>query len=131
MPDHVVERVSEALNGRGKAVRGARIMMCGVTYKRDVDDVRESPALDIIETLTKRGAIVAYHDNHVPRLEHNNTILHNQPLDQVSEFDCVVITTDHSDVDYRALVEKARLVVDTRNATKAVRGVFAERIILL
>ena len=131
MPDHVVERVSEALNGRGKAVRGARIMMCGVTYKRDVDDVRESPALDIIETLTKRGAIVAYHDNHVPRLEHNNTILHNQPLDQVSEFDCVVITTDHSDVDYRALVEKARLVVDTRNATKAVRGVFAERIVLL
>jgi UDP-N-acetyl-D-glucosamine dehydrogenase len=131
MPEFVAVKVADALNDRGRAVRGAKILVCGVTYKRDIDDLRESPALDIIELLQRRGAQVSYHDRHVPLLDHGGATVPNVPLDRLAEFDCVVIATDHSDVDYGALVENARLVVDTRNATRGLRGRFPGRIVLL
>ncbi len=120
MPRYVVNKVAEALNDEGKAVRGARIAVLGVAYKRDVDDVRESPALDIIQLLVERGALVSYHDPHVPslRLEHEKT-MHSVVLNSewLSSADCVVIVTDHSAYDFGWIVEHSRLLMDTRNAT--------------
>src|SRR4051812_4191103 len=131
MPEFVVVKVSEALNDRGKAVRGSKILVCGLTYKRDIDDVRESPALDIIELLHRRGAEVSYADRHVPSLRHGDLTVPSVPVERAGEFDCVLIATDHSDVDYAALVQRARLVVDTRNATRNVRRVYAEKVVTL
>jgi UDP-N-acetyl-D-glucosamine dehydrogenase len=131
MPEFVVVKVADALNEQSKAVRGSRILICGVTYKRDIDDVRESPALDIIQLLQKRGAEVAYSDPHVSALSHGELVIPAVDISRAGEFDCVVIATDHSDVDYRALVERARMVVDTRNATRAVRADFRHKIIPL
>jgi len=112
-------------------VRGAKILVCGVTYKRDLAEVRESPALDIIEHLQRRGAQVEYFDRPVPQLDHGGTAVPSATLDRLADFDCVVIATDHSDVDYAALVENARLVVDTRNATRGLRARFPGRIVVL
>jgi UDP-N-acetyl-D-glucosamine dehydrogenase len=131
MPEFIEVMVADALNAREKAVRGSQILVCGVTYKRDIDDVRESPALDIIELLQRRGAQVAYSDPHVPVLRIGEQELHSVSLDEAGRFDCVVITTDHRDVDYAALCERARLVVDTRNATRAVRAKHAGKIVSL
>lgn len=136
MPEHVVVKVSDALNDRGKAVRAARILVCGVAYKKDISDFRESPALDIIQLLQRRGADVAYHDAHVPSLghgqgEHATPSAARVGLERVEDYDCVIIATDHSNVDYRTLVERARLVVDTRNATKAFRRDWANKIVTL
>lgn len=123
MPVHVVNKIIEALNDDSKAVRGARIAVLGAAYKRDVDDVRESPALDIIQLLNERGALVTYHDPHVPSL----TLEHGKPLQSVEltaewlrAADCVVIVTNHSVFDYRWVVENCHLLIDTRNATAAV-----------
>jgi UDP-N-acetyl-D-glucosamine dehydrogenase len=129
MPEVVVVKVSDALNERGKAVRGSKILICGMTYKKDIDDVRESPALDILELLHRRGAEVAYADRHAPsiRIDGGAATLQSVNLDSAGEYDCVVIATDHSDVDYRALVERAKLVVDTRNATKKIRRDFPQK----
>jgi UDP-N-acetyl-D-glucosamine dehydrogenase len=95
----------------------------GVAYKKDIDDVRESPALDVIRLLQKRGAIVQYHDPHVPNLREDNIELQSVPLapDTVQAADCVVIVTDHSDLDYALVARCARLVVDTRNTLATVR----------
>jgi UDP-N-acetyl-D-glucosamine dehydrogenase len=132
MPDVVVVKVSDALNDRGKAVRGSKILLCGMTYKKDIDDVRESPALDILELLHRRGAEVAYADRHVASLRvDGGETMQSVSLDSAGEYDCVVITTDHSDVDYRSLVERARLVVDTRNATRSIRRDFPQKIVSL
>jgi len=131
MPEFIEVMVADALNAREKAVRGSQILICGVTYKRDIDDVRESPALDIIELLQRRGALVAYSDPHVPILRIGEQELRSVSLEEVGRFDCVVITTDHRDVDYAALCERARLVVDTRNATRAVRAKHAGKIVSL
>jgi len=131
MPEHVVGKVADALNDRCKAVRGSRILLCGVSYKRDIGDVRESPALDVIELLKRRGADVSYHDGHVPQLALAGVPIASTGLDRVEDFDCVVITTNHSDVDYRTLVSKAQLVVDTRNATRGFRAEFPDRIVTL
>ncbi len=131
MPEFVAVKVADALNDRGLAVRGARILVCGVTYKRDIDDVRESPAIDVIELLQRRGAQVSYYDSHVPELRHAGKEIPSAPLDQVSTFDCVVIATDHRDVDYAALLENSKLVVDTRNATRGLRSRFPDRIVQL
>jgi UDP-N-acetyl-D-glucosamine dehydrogenase len=131
MPEVVVTRVADALNERGKAVRGAKILICGLTYKKDIDDVRESPAIDVIELLHKRGAQVSYADRHVPSFRHGELSVPSVTLDSAGEFDCVVIATDHSDVDYRSLVETAKLVVDTRNATKSIRRDFPQKIVSL
>jgi UDP-N-acetyl-D-glucosamine dehydrogenase len=131
MPEFVVAKVADALNDRGRAVRGAKVLICGLTYKRDIDDVRESPALDIIELLHRRGAEVSYADRHVPSLRHGDLQTPSVPIERAGEFDCVVIATDHSDVDYRALVQRARLVVDTRNATRNVRRDFPNKVVAL
>ena len=121
MPYFVVENVVEAMSQRGKPLRGSNILILGVAYKRDIDDLRESPALTIIELLQKRGAHVEYNDPFFAfvgsgrRYDLNMTCT---PLDRIPEFDCVVIVTDHSQYDYAGIVKEAKLVVDTRNATK-------------
>jgi UDP-N-acetyl-D-glucosamine dehydrogenase len=129
MPYYVVERVVEALNERGKSLRGAKVVVMGVAYKKDVDDLRESPSLKVIEVLESRGARVSYNDPHVPslrarRLRHYETFeLDSVELTEevVRGADCVLIATDHSSYDYGRIVRLASLVVDTRNATRGVR----------
>jgi UDP-N-acetyl-D-glucosamine dehydrogenase len=119
MPEYVVRRVTDALNDQRKSVKGSRILLLGVSYKRDVEDVRESPALDILRLLEGRGAVVSYNDPHVPRLQLESYGLASRDLlPAVDEADLVVITTDHSSYDYPQIVERAQLVLDTRNATK-------------
>jgi UDP-N-acetyl-D-glucosamine dehydrogenase len=121
MPEYVCRRVAEALNEREKSVKGSRVLVLGVSYKRDIDDVRESPALDILRVLEKRGARVGYNDPHVPQLELDSAVLRSLDLHPaVEEADLVVIVTDHGAYDYRRIVEKARLVLDTRNATRGI-----------
>jgi UDP-N-acetyl-D-glucosamine dehydrogenase len=118
MPLFWVRKVAEALNQQGKAVKGATVLVLGVAYKRDIDDIRESPALDIIRLLEGQGARVAYSDPHVPCFSENGHEYRSVPLSQqsVGAADCVMIVTDHSDFDYRMIARNARLVVDTRNA---------------
>jgi UDP-N-acetyl-D-glucosamine dehydrogenase len=119
MPHFVVEKVQNALNEQSKPVRGSRVHICGVAYKRDIDDMRESPALDIIHLLAQRGAQVTYSDPYVPRLRVESLDMQSIDLhDGAKAADCVVIVTDHLSVDYQALVQNARLIVDTRNALK-------------
>ena len=125
MPHYVVARLTEALNDAGKAVRGSRVCVLGVAYKKDVDDPRESPAFTILELLQARGARVSYNDPHVPRLppmRHHRVRLDSQPLtpEFLAEQDAVVIVTDHSAYDFEAIVRHAALVVDTRNATSGI-----------
>lgn len=118
MPQHVVERITEALNDVEKSVKGSRILALGVAYKRDVSDTRESPALDIIGLLRQRGAIMAYADPYVPALEIPGATLESFDMAQgVGGFDLVVIITDHGAFDYARICREARLVFDTRNAT--------------
>ena len=121
MPEFVVGKVRSALNGRQKAVNGARILVLGVAYKRDVNDVRESPALDIIGLLAADGAEVNYHDPFVPDLAEDGANLSSIPLtDQaLTEADAVVIVTDHTHVDYARVLERAAVVVDARHVTAA------------
>jgi UDP-N-acetyl-D-glucosamine dehydrogenase len=118
MPLFWVRKVSEALNEQGKAVRGAAVLVLGVAYKRDIDDIRESPALDIIRLLEGQGARVSYHDPHVPVFAEDGHEFRSVPLDpeSVAAADCIMIVTDHSAIDYHMIRRKARLVVDTRNA---------------
>jgi UDP-N-acetyl-D-glucosamine dehydrogenase len=121
MPEWVVGKLSEALNERGRSVKGSRILVVGVAYKKNVDDVRESPALEIIERLLSKGAEVLYHDPHVPKIpptRRHSLDLSSTPLDDetVATVDAVLIVTDHDDVDYARLAQLAPLVVDTRNS---------------
>jgi UDP-N-acetyl-D-glucosamine dehydrogenase len=118
MPLFWVRKLAEALNSRGKAVRGSNVLVLGVAYKRDIEDIRESPALDIIRLLEGQGAIVSYHDPHVPVLNEDGHEFHSVALtpDLVAAADCVFIVTDHTIVDYRMIKRKAKLIVDTRNA---------------
>ena len=123
MPYFVVDNVIEAMSQRGKALCGSNILVLGVSYKRDIDDLRESPALTIIELLQKRGARVAYNDPFFPAVGQGRKYALNMtctPLDRVGDFECVVIVTDHSQYDYAKIVEQAKLVVDTRNATRGI-----------
>src|SRR5207302_321338 len=116
MPHFVVEKVQNALNDRGKAVKGSRIHIIGVAYKRDIDDVRESPALDIIHLLKRRGAVVTFSDPYVPTIRiDEQTIVASEDDQVVADADCAVIITDHRNVDYSLLLNQAKLVVDTRN----------------
>jgi UDP-N-acetyl-D-glucosamine dehydrogenase len=129
MPYFVVENIIEALSQRRKSLFGSRILVLGVAYKRDIDDLRESPSLTIIELLKKRGALVEYNDPFFPSVGQGRKYALNMistPLDQIPKFDCVVIATDHSQYDYPAIVSQAQLVVDTRNAT---RGIDAPNIV--
>ncbi|MGH9321809.1 MAG: UDP binding domain-containing protein, partial [Vicinamibacteria bacterium] len=119
MPYHVVSRIQDALNDRRKSVKGSRILLVGVSYKPDVDDVRESPALDLLRLLEQKGATVSYHDPYVPELRFEGAAYRSAPLtESVKDSDCVVIVTNHSSLDVAAIVDGAALVIDTRNATK-------------
>jgi UDP-N-acetyl-D-glucosamine dehydrogenase len=121
MPEYVCARVADALNEEERSVKGSRVLVLGVTYKRDVDDLRESPALDILRILESRGARVSYNDPYVPELELNG-VAHKsvELMPAVKAADVVVIVTDHTAYAYRDIVEAARLIVDTRNATKGI-----------
>ena len=118
MPLFWVRKVAEALNLQGRAVRGASVLVLGVAYKRDIDDIRESPALDIIRLLEDQGARVSYHDPHVPCFAEDGHEYRSVALtpEAVSGADCVMVVTDHSAIDYRMIRRQAKLVVDTRNA---------------
>lgn len=123
MPYHVVSAVVEGLNRQKKALNGAKVLVLGVAYKKDIDDLRESPSLTIIELLQKGGAEVSYNDPYfafVGRGRHYDLQMHCTPLEKIGEFDCVVIVTDHSDYDYAKIAKQAKLVVDSRNAMKGI-----------
>jgi UDP-N-acetyl-D-glucosamine dehydrogenase len=129
MPHFVADKIQTALNDRGKPVKGSRIHILGVAYKRDIDDVRESPALDIIHLLMRRGALVTYSDPYVPSIKVDGVELSAIKMNgEIAKSDCVVIITDHSGVPYESVLRKARLVVDTRNA---LRGVESEKLVRL
>ncbi len=123
MPYHVVDAVSSALNHRAQPLSGAHVLILGVAYKKDIDDIRESPALTVIELLQKEGVIVSYNDPYVPIIGRGRKYDLNMvstPLENLQQYDCVLILTDHSDYDYRCIVREARLVIDTRNATRGI-----------
>ncbi len=120
MPRYWVQKVQDTLNDAGRAVKGSRVLVLGVAYKRDVDDVRESPALDIIHLLHEKGALVTYHDPLVPEAQVEHLSLHSEPdLEAAIEAaDCVIIVTDHSAYDWRRVAQRARRIVDTRGALR-------------
>ena len=121
MPYHVLASIGGALNQHKKSLNGSRVLILGVAYKKDIDDLRESPALTIIELLQQEGALVSYHDPYFPFIGKGRKYdlqMKRSELEKLGEYDCVVIVTDNSDYDYRRIVAEARLVVDTRNATK-------------
>ncbi len=127
MPMYVVEKVQNALNDHAKPVKGSHIHILGVAYKKDIDDVRESPALDIIRLLERRGAKISYSDPHVPHIRFEGLELCSDEA-SMGNSDCIVIVTDHSGFDYKGLVDRASLIVDTRNALK---GVVSNKIVRL
>jgi UDP-N-acetyl-D-glucosamine dehydrogenase len=124
MPRYVVSRVMEALNDLGKALKGSKVLVLGAAYKPDIDDVRESPALDVIGLLKQKGALVEYHDPYIPHIHHETDDWHMDSIKDVmasvKEADAVVIITNHSVYDYKAIVESAKFVFDSRNATRMV-----------
>ena len=129
MPMHVVQSVAKGLNQHKKAMNGAKVLMLGMAYKKDIDDLRESPSLTVIELLREQGAEVLYNDPYFPtvgRGRHYNLNMTCTPLEKLEQYDCVLIMTDHSDYDYPAIVKQAKLVVDSRNATK---GIQSEKIV--
>jgi UDP-N-acetyl-D-glucosamine dehydrogenase len=134
MPLYVLDKITDALNDDCKAVRGANVVVLGVAYKRDVDDVRESPALDVISLLEHKGAHVRFHDPHVEsiRLE-NDAIMHNTPMSDalLADADCVVVITDHRAIDWAKVVTHSRLIVDTRQATSRYTSNSSARIVTL
>jgi UDP-N-acetyl-D-glucosamine dehydrogenase len=123
MPEFVVEKVLYALNDASKPVRGSHVHILGTAYKKDIDDVRESPALDIIILLQRMGARVTFSDPYVKKIRINDDVLEAQEmLPAVESADCIVIVTDHGGVDYKSVVERGKLIVDTRNALKGFRS---------
>jgi UDP-N-acetyl-D-glucosamine dehydrogenase len=125
MPHFVVDKVGEALNTQRKAINGSKVLVAGIAYKRDIDDLRESPSLDVMHLLQQRGAELAYADPYIPVLADAAWPGHGElkavalTPDTLARFDCVVIVTDHQAFDYTAIVKHAKLVVDTRNATNS------------
>jgi len=123
MPHFVVDKIQNALNDQAKPLRGSHVHILGVAYKRNIDDVRESPALDVAHLLKKRGAHITYSDPFVPSLKvDDQELAPEDPLEASHDADCVVIITDHSDFDYETIARKAKLIVDTRNALKGKTG---------
>jgi len=125
MPAHVVDYVAKGLNQQKKAVNGSRILMLGMAYKKDIDDLRESPSLKVIELLRDQGAEVLYNDPYFPtvgRGRRYNLNMTCTPLESLEQYDCTLIMTDHSDYDYEEIVRKSQLVVDSRNATKGIQS---------
>jgi UDP-N-acetyl-D-glucosamine dehydrogenase len=137
LPRAVVEATAHALSHRSqKAIHGAKVLLMGISYKKNLDDVRESPAIPIIEQLRRRGAVVEYFDPHIPVTPHS----HEHPsvngmasikltAEAIKQFDCAVIITDHDNVDYELLLENCPLVIDTRNATHDLQLRYADKII--
>jgi UDP-N-acetyl-D-glucosamine dehydrogenase len=125
MPYHVVASTAAALNRKRSSLNGSKVLVLGVAYKKDIDDLRESPALTIIELLQKEGAAVSYNDpyfEYVGRGRKYHLDMANTPLDNLEQYDAVIIVTDHSNYDYPGIVEKSKLVIDTRNATKGIQS---------
>ncbi len=123
MPYFVIDQLADGLNRQRKAINGSKILVLGLAYKRDIDDLRESPSLTIIELLREKGATVSYNDPYFPTVgqgRHYALNMTNTPLENLDQYDAVMIVTDHSSYDYQAIVEQAQLVVDTRNATKGI-----------
>jgi UDP-N-acetyl-D-glucosamine dehydrogenase len=126
MPHHVVDRTMEALNEQGKALKGAKVLILGLAYKKNIDDLRESPSIRLIELFREKGAKVGYHDPYIPKMKEMRhqpkymLEMESEPLQGVQEADVVVISTDHDAIDYGQLVRDAKLVIDTRNATRNV-----------
>jgi UDP-N-acetyl-D-glucosamine dehydrogenase len=117
--------VGGALNRHKKAINGAKVLVLGVAYKKDIDDLRESPALTIIELLQKDGAQVSYNDPYFPFIGKGRKYdlqMKRSELKDLGQYDCVLIVTDHSDYDYKQIVQEAQLVVDTRNATRGIKN---------
>jgi UDP-N-acetyl-D-glucosamine dehydrogenase len=131
MPEVTVQLVARALNARKKPVKGSRVLVLGVAYKRDIEDVRESPALDVIELLAEREAEISYHDPFVPSIRTGGRELQSVPLESVGDYDCVVIITDHSSFDYEQICKKGQLIVDTRHATREQRDKYGDKIVSL
>ncbi len=129
MPYHVVLSVAKAMNERKKTLNGSKVLVLGLAYKKDIDDLRESPSLTVIELLQKEGAEVSYNDPFFAKVGHGRKYdlnMSSTPLSEIENFDCVLIVTDHSTYDYKEIVERAKLVVDTRNATK---GIVADNLV--
>ena len=125
MPYHVLDSVAKALNQYKKALNGAKVLVLGLAYKKDIDDLRESPSLTIIELLQKEGAQVSYNDPYFPTVGKGRKYdlrMTCAPLEDLAQYDCVLIVTDHSDYDYERIVRESQLVVDTRNATRGIRS---------
>ena len=126
MPHHVVDRTMEALNEQGKALKGAKVLILGLAYKKNIDDLRESPSIRLIELFREKGATVGYHDPYCPKMKEMRhqpkymLEMESEPLSGVHDADVVVIATDHDSIDYEQLVRDAKLVIDTRNATRNV-----------
>jgi UDP-N-acetyl-D-glucosamine dehydrogenase len=123
MPYYVVQRTMEGLNKQAKAINGSKLLVLGAAYKKDIDDMRESPSLRIISLLKDKGANVEYHDPFVPKVEKGhgfNWEMHSVPLnfETLDQYDAVLVLTDHSNIDYAEVVRNAKLVIDTRNVTK-------------
>jgi len=118
MPRYVVDRVQEALNEHGKALNGSKVLVLGAAYKPDIDDLRESPSLDVIALLRQKKAQVSYHDPYIPHLDHEDWTLDSvaDPLKAAKAADVVVVVTNHSNYDYPTLLKNSKLIVDTRNA---------------
>jgi UDP-N-acetyl-D-glucosamine dehydrogenase len=131
MPHLVVDKTVDALNGEKKALNGSKVLILGMAYKKDIDDVRESPALDIFELLQQKGANVSYYDPYAPSVRIGEHTVHSVKFEALDSYDVVVIVTDHSNVDYTMVAQKAKVVVDTRNALKAVRADAKAKIVSL
>jgi UDP-N-acetyl-D-glucosamine dehydrogenase len=129
MPYFVIDQLVDALNTRRKALNGSKVLVLGLAYKKDIDDLRESPSLTIIELLKAKGAVVSYNDPYFPTVGHGRHYdlnMSSTPLERLEQYDAVMIVTDHTTYDYRAIVNASQLVVDTRNATK---GIVSEKIV--
>jgi UDP-N-acetyl-D-glucosamine dehydrogenase len=125
MPYHVVASVAQAMNQQKRALNGAKVLVLGLAYKKDVDDLRESPSLTIIELLRKEGADVSYNDPFFPTVGRGRKYdlsMASTPLSDLDEFDCVLIATNHSTYNYSEIVKRAKLVIDTRNATQGIES---------
>ncbi len=123
MPHYVVNKVNNALNDFSKSVKNSKVLILGVSYKRDIDDLRESPALDVLQLLQRRGAKVMYHDPYIPEVEFDERSLMSIDLDEgLRQADCTVIITNHSNLDYEKVVAASKVVIDTRNATKGIQS---------
>jgi nucleotide sugar dehydrogenase len=132
MPKFVVEKASRVLNKQGKAFSRSRVLVLGAAYKKDIDDFRESPAIEIMKALEEEGVEVSYYDPHVPRFDVHGYAKESISWDpnELEKFDLVIIATDHSAVDYGLIVQRSRAVLDTRNATKNIQE-GSEKVVLL